>query len=532
MIDVLIIGSGISGLTAALNARENNTNVTVLSKTYPTHSQSVQAQGGINAVLYEDDDSVETHIDDTYKGSCFLANKENIKFMCKNAKETINWLDSIGVPFNRTSDKKIAQRKFGGTKKIRTCYSSDYTGLKILHTLYDKCIKEKIDFINEHMLLNLIVENDQCYGAIVLDIKNGEIKEYLSKTTILATGGYAGIYHNHTTNSYSNSGDGIVVAFNAGVKLSNMEFVQFHPTTLENSNVLISESARGEGGYLLDENMNRFINELKSRDEVSRAIYEKIQRNEKVYLDLRHLRIEKIKEFMPQERTLAINYANIKIEDELLPITPASHYSMGGIKTDINTRTNIKNLFACGECAEASVHGANRLGGNSLLEIVTFGKVAGINASNEAKDIQISNCSSNQLEKDKKEIDKIYKLENSINFYFQKEKIGNLLFKNLGLFRTESDMSILLSELIKIKENFFHMGIDDKSKIYNKNLVELLEFRNMIDIAILVCLSAISRKESRGSHFRLDYSIQNNEYEKSSFLIKNRNIEVKFEEAL
>ena len=521
MVDVLIIGSGISGLTAALNAKKNNTKVLVLSKTYPTHSQSVQAQGGINAVLYEDDDSVETHIEDTYKGSCELANKENIKLMCENAKETINWLDSIGVPFNRTCDNKIAQRKFGGTKKIRTCYSSDYTGLKILHTLYDRCIKEEIDFLNEHMLLNLIVENNQCYGAIVLDIKNGEIKEYLSKTTILATGGYAGIYHNHTTNSYSNSGDGIAVAFNAGVKLSNMEFVQFHPTTLENSNVLISESARGEGGYLLDQNMNRFIDELKSRDEVSRAIYEKIQRNEKVYLDLRHLGIDKIKEFMPQERSLAINYSNIKIEDEILPITPASHYSMGGIKTDINANTSIKNLFACGECAEASIHGANRLGGNSLLEIVTFGKVAGLNASNEAKELKDNAFSSNQVDKDKKVLDEIYKIENKINFYAEKERIGDLLFNNLGLFRTQSQMQIALNELKNIKENLEHMGIEDKSKIYNKNLIDLLEFRNMIEVSILVCLSAINRTESRGSHFRLDYPNQNIDFAKNSFIQKD-----------
>jgi succinate dehydrogenase / fumarate reductase flavoprotein subunit len=531
MIDVLIIGSGIAGLTAALNAKKNNSNVLVISKTYPTHSQSVQAQGGINAVLYENDDSVETHIEDTYKGSCKLANKDNIKFMCENAKDTIYWLDSIGVPFNRTSVNKIAQRKFGGTKKIRTCYSSDYTGLKILHTLYDKCINENIKFENEHMLLNLIIENNQCYGATFLDIKTGVVKEYKSKTVILATGGYAGIYNNHTTNSYSNSGDGIAVAFNAGAKLSNIEFVQFHPTTLENSNVLISESARGEGGYLLDKEMNRFIDELKSRDEVSRAIYEKIQRDEKVYLDLRHLGIDKIKESMPQERSLAINYSNIKIEDEILPITPASHYSMGGIKTDINAKTSIKNLFACGECAEASIHGANRLGGNSLLEIVTFGKVAGLNASNEAKEIKYNEFSSIQIDKDKKELDEIFEIENKINFYSEKERVGDLLFNNLGLFRTESQMQMALTELKKIKENLKYMGIDDKSKIYNKNLIDLLEFKNMIEVSIHVCICALNRKESRGSHFRLDYPNQDINYEKNSFVIKeNTKIKVDFED--
>ena len=523
MIDVLIIGSGIAGLTAAINASNNNSNVVVLSKTYPTHSQSVQAQGGINAVLYEDNDSVDIHIQDTYKASAKLSNKDNIKIMCENAKETIFWLDSIGVPFNRTIDNKISQRKFGGTRKIRTCYSSDYTGLKILHTLYDRCIKQNIEFKNEFLLLNLIIENDTCIGVTAFDIKEGIVKEFLSKTTILATGGYAGIYTNHTTNSYANTGDGIAVAYNSGVELSNLEFVQFHPTTLENSNILISESARGEGGYLLDKNENRFIDELKSRDEVSRAIYEKILKNEKVYLDLRHLGLKKIKELMPQERNLAYEYSNIKIEYELLPITPAAHYSMGGIKTDIDGKTNIKNLYACGECAQANIHGANRLGGNSLLEIVVFGKIAGINASNMAKEVS-PNCSgSQQLIKDKNLISKIYNYPNKIDFYEKKELLGQLLFKNLGLFRSDSEMQNLLNTLNDLLNNIENMGIGDKSIKYNKNLIEFIEFRNMLKVSLLVTISAISRVESRGSHFRLDYPKQNKNYEKNSLIINSKN---------
>ena len=523
MIDVLIIGSGIAGLTAAINASNNNSKVLVLSKTYPTHSQSVQAQGGINAVLYEDDDSIDTHIEDTYKASCKLSNKDNIKIMCQNAKETIYWLDSIGVPFNRTNENKISQRKFGGTNKIRTCYSSDYTGLKILHTLYDRCIKQNIEFKNEFLLLNLIIENDTCIGVTAFDIKEGIVKEFLSKTTILATGGYAGIYTNHTTNSYSNTGDGIAVAYNSGVELSNLEFVQFHPTTLENSNILISESARGEGGYLLDKNENRFIDELKSRDEVSRAIYEKILKNEKVYLDLRHLGLEKIKELMPQERNLAYEFSNIKIENELLPITPAAHYSMGGIKTDINGKTNIKNLYACGECAQANIHGANRLGGNSLLEIVVFGKIAGINASNSLKEVSLNGSNSEQLIKDKNLISKIYDYPNKIDFYEKKELLGQLLFKNLGLFRTDSEMQNLLNTLNDLSDNIEDMGIGDKSIKYNKNLVEFIEFINMLKVSLLITISAISRVESRGNHFRLDYPNQNEDYEKNSLIINSKN---------
>ena len=531
MIDVLIIGSGIAGLTAALNASKNGSKVLVVSKTYPTHSQSVQAQGGINAVLYEDDDSVDIHIYDTYNASFKLANKDNIKFMCENAKDTIYWLDSIGVPFNRNKDNQIAQRKFGGTKKIRTCYSSDYTGLKILHTLYDQCIKENIEFCNEHLVINLIIENHVCKGITALDIQTGEVKEFISKTTIIASGGYAGIYYNHTTNSYSNTADGINLAYKAGCELSNMEFVQFHPTTLENSNILISESARGEGAYLVDKDQVRFIDELKPRDEVSRAIYEKIKSGDKVYLDLRHLGLEKIKEFMPQERNIAYEFSNIKIEEELLPITPAAHYSMGGIKTDKETKTNISNLYACGECAQAYIHGANRLGGNSLLEIVTFGKVAGINASNKSKEIEdfkISN--SKQLTEDKKTIQDIYSQINTKNFYTYKKQIGDSLFENLGLFRDDYKMNKLLNELYEIKKLYSIMGIDDKAKEFNKNLVEFIEFENILDISIITTLCAINRKESRGGHYRTDYPKLDDKFDKCSLVIKsNDEIKIDFE---
>lgn len=529
MIDVLIIGSGIAALTAAIHAKKNNINVLVVSKTYPTHSQSVQAQGGINAVLYEEDDSIETHVDDTYKASCKLSNKDNIKLMCKNAKDAIYWLDSIGVPFNRTNEKKIAQRKFGGTKKIRTCYSSDYTGLKILHTLYDKSIYENIEFKNEHFLLDLIIDDNICSGAIFYDIVNGEIKEIYAKSTIIATGGYAGIYSNFTTNSYSNTGDGISVAFNCGVELSNMEFVQFHPTTLENSNILISESARGEGGYLVNQDKERFIDELKPRDEVARAIYEKIEKNEKVYLDLRHLGLDKINEVMPQERKLAFDYSNIKIENELLPITPAAHYTMGGIITDINCKTNIENLFAVGECAQASIHGANRLGGNSLLELVSLGKIAGINASNNPKNVTLIN--NDFVVRSKNFIDKIFNYNNKINFYTKKDQLGKELFFNLGLFRTEDKINELINILEDTKLNFANMGIVDKSKYYNKNLIDFLEFMNSINVSLIVAKCALLRKESRGSHYRLDYPFESEEYSKNS-IIKNYNgdLVIKFED--
>ena len=532
MLDVLIIGSGGAGLSAALEARKISSNILVVSKTYPTHSQTVQAQGGINAVLYEDEDSTQIHSEDTYKASCKVSDLNNIKFLCENAKETITWLNNLGVPFTRDKDNKISQRKFGGTKKIRTCYSSDYTGLKIVHTLYDQCIKEDINFMHEHQLINLIIEESQCIGITTLDIINGEIKELYAKTIIIATGGYAGLYTNNTTNSYSNTGDGIAAALRAGAKLSNMEFIQFHPTALENTNILISESARGEGGYLLDKDKKRFIDELKPRDEVARAIYTKILKNEKVYLDLRHLGKEKIIELMPQERRLAYEFSNIRLEDELLPINPAAHYSMGGIKVDLNGETSIKNLYAVGESAQANIHGANRLGGNSLLEIVTLGRVIGKNASIKSKDIDINDISiNNQLNQDKTYIKSLLQYPNEINFYTKKNTLGSDLYKYLGLFREAKGMKKLHNEILKIKDSITSMGTSDKSKHYNKNLSEFIEFINIVELAEVLVLSSLHREESRGSHYRIDFKNEDTLLQKNSITyIKDSSLVIEFED--
>lgn len=516
--DVIVIGSGAAGLSVALNAKYKNLSVLVLSKSYPTHSQSVQAQGGINAVLYEDNDSVENHINDTYKASYNLANKENIKTLCENAKESINWLDKIGVPFSR-NDGKISQRKFGGTKSIRTCYSSDYTGLKIMQTLLDQAIKENIDFRHEHQLLNLIIEDNQCIGITALDIINGEVIEIFAQNIVMATGGYAGIYHNHTTNSFSSTGDGIVVALNNGAIISNMEFVQFHPTTLKDSNILISESARAEGAYLLDKNKNRFIDELESRDKVSKAIYLRNKNLEEVYLDFRHLDKEIIDEKIPQESNLAKEFANIDIKNELLPINVSAHYTMGGILIDSFGQTNIKNLFACGEVAQSNIHGANRLGGNSLLEVIGYGKIVAQKLQKTSIDFTKYQNSS-QLKNDIKDINRIFELPNKINFYEEKSKLGDTLFDNLGVIKDKNSILKTLDILKSIEKNINQMGIKDKSKIYNKNLVDFIEFKNSLIIAKMICNSALNREESRGSHIREDFPNIDDKYEKNSYIKK------------
>lgn len=524
--DVLIIGSGGAGLSAAIEAKKNAQKVVVISKTSPTSSQTSQAQGGINAVLGNKNDSIEEHINDTVKSAHLLGDDKAIRFMCENAENTITWLDTLGVPFSRDENNSIAQRNFGGASKPRTCYSSDYTGLKMLHTLYDTCIKEKISFLNEYLVLSFIKdEGENCIkGIIVLDITTGTIQNIFAKTVIVASGGYAGLYNNFTTNSTATTGEMLTLALNIGCELENMEFIQFHPTSLRENKILISESARGEGGYLVDQDGKRFIDELKPRDEVSRAIYEKIIQGDKVYLDLRHLGFEKIQENMPQEYTIVYEFTGRKFDKDLIEITPSAHYTMGGIKVDIAAQTNIKNLYACGECASNRVHGANRLGGNSLLEIIVFGRIAGKNASLSTQSITSFDTSKYQqnLTTQKSKIQSIYTLPNTINFQQIKLKMGEELFLNVGLFRDENKLENMLEQLKLWQEQLSKMGIEDKSKVYNTDLKEFLEFQNMLALAFIIVLSALERKESRGAHYRSDYASQSKNFQCCT-VVKNTN---------
>lgn len=521
MIDVLVVGSGAAGLTCALNVKNSGKSIKILSKTYPTHSQTTQAQGGMNAVIDEEIDTIDHHIEDTLKSSHEIGELDSIRRLCTQAKQCVEWLDNIGVPFSRDEQGGIAQRKLGGAKYARACYSSDYTGLKILHTLYDNCLKEDIEFLNEHMMLNIIVENKKAIGVTALNIVTGEVIEILAKSIVLATGGYAGIYNNFTTNSYASTGDGIAAALRAGAKLKNMEFVQFHPTALKDSNILISESARGEGGYLVDSNGERFVDELKPRDEVARAIYEKMQSGEDVFLDVRHLGLEKIQELMPQERELAMQFCGVKMEEELIPINPAAHYSMGGIQTDKDCGTNLRSLYACGECADNGVHGANRLGGNSLLELIVFGKAAAKSAIANADMINdIYKPNTKQFLNDTNFIKAVYHFTNQIDFYEKKEFMGKIFYKNIGLFRTDLNIKAVLSQIRQWQKEFTFMGIGDKSKEYNRNLADFIEFGNMLELSEVIAVSAISRCESRGAHFRLDHPFEVESYRKNTIAWK------------
>lgn len=510
---VLIIGAGGAGLTAALWARDAGCDVVVVTKEYPTRSQTCMAQGGINA-SFGDNDTVESHIQNTLKSAHGLADEDAVELLCKNALDAIEWLDEIGVCFSRTEDAKIAQRKLGGASAARACYAQDYTGLKILHTLYDRCLASEIELLNERYLLELIVEDAVVKGALFLNIKTGEVEVIKASAVVLATGGYAGLYGKHSTNSKASTGDGIAVALRAGARVSDMEFVQFHPTALKNSSVLISESARGAGGHLLNSKGERFVDELLPRDEVARAINNEMQKGEDIYLDIRHLGEKFIDENLPQERKLAKLYENIDPLDSIIPIKPAAHYTMGGIEVDANSSTNIAGLFAVGECANHRVHGANRLGGNSLLELVVFGKEVGISSSSYAKNNPSSEIKEMPKPKD-------VKVGYEVNFYEIKDELEDIFYKNVAISKDATSLKEALKKVDGFIEQLPAMGIDDNSQIYNTNKIEFLEFENMLYLSKKVIESALHREESRGAHFRSDFPDEKGAYKKHTILDKN-----------
>ena len=523
MIDILIIGAGGAGLSSALYAKERDLSIKVVSKTLPTQSQSVMAQGGINAALGNvESDSIESHIEDTLKASHSLASSDMVSKLCKGGIDTIKYLESIGVPFSRIEGasepiKSIAQRRLGGASSKRACYAQDYTGLKIIHTLYDQAIKRDIDIEDNLILLELLKSGNRVLGGVFYDISTATIKTIRAKATILATGGFGGVYHSYTTNMFSSSGDGLVAILRAGGRLRNIEFVQFHPTALKGSSVLISESARGEGGYLIDEDGNRFVDELLPRDEVARAIFRKIDEGKSVYLDIRHFGIEKIKHLMPQELHLCQLFAGVDPSKEPIPISPAVHYTMGGIAVDSNLQVEgLEGCYAVGECSESGVHGANRLGGNSLLEITTLPRYAidsiveslsDIDKTEEPYDISLPPISKNE------------------SIYDIRRELGDMLFKKVGIIRDEEGLDSALEELKSLKERFKSAGVSDISA-HSLEVVEYFELKSALEIAEALILSARLRQESRGSHFRADYPKENPNLAKASLCYIDDNAQI------
>jgi len=532
MIDILIIGSGGAGLSSALSAKKAGAKVLVVGKRRPTASQTVMAQGGINAPLGNiTPDTIQSHIDDTIKSAHGLCDIDMVTKICSDAPNTIEWLDSLGVPFDRTDNNRVAQRQLGGASSKRACYAQDYTGLKILHTLYDSCLKENIEIRDELFLLNLIVEDSVTKGGIFLDISTGEVIEIVAKSVIIATGGYASIYKNYTTNADDSTGDGIASVLRAGGRVSDMEFIQFHPTALRHSSILISESARGEGGYLINSKGDRFIDELLPRDVVARAIASEISQGEDVFLDIRHFGEAKLLKLMPQEVNLARLHEGVDPVSELIPIKPVAHYTMGGIDVDNNLRVNgLKNCYAVGECSNAKIHGANRLGGNSLLEIVSLGRFVGEIASQNLPQ-EISKVTDTQLQKDKEFVDSLfeeYPFEQ--NFYQLANNLGEKFYKYAGIVRDNNQLNNLLNKIRVIKADIDNMGIADKTKEYNSNLVDFLQFLNILDIGEIVVESAIIRDESRGAHYKEAYPKEEPTYlSHSIFWLEDGAIENRFQ---
>ena len=502
--DVIVVGSGIAGLMSALHAKRAGLSVAVLTKTTPFRSSSAVASGGINAV-FSAEDSIQSHIEDTLAGGDGLGNVVSVSQMCAEAPSVIEELLEMGVEFAFNEDGTPKQRPFGGASKIRTCYSADKTGAAITQKLFAACREEGVEIFANHMLLSIAKYKEQLSGVVVLKRSNSHVIAMACKSLILAGGGYAGIYRGHTTNALESSGDLLAIAHRAGLVLSNLEFMQFHPTTLSHGGTLISEAARGEGGYIVDENGERFVDELSTRDKLSRAILLHQKAGHKVYLDLRHLGAETIDAKLPSTKKSALSGAGVDITTELLEIAPAAHYSIGGIWTREDTSTSMPNIFACGECAANGVHGANRLGGNSLLEAAYFGKVAGQEAARNAKKREFAPIDYAYVEKEMRKVELIIGGESLFNINSMRKNLGEELFRDAGVFRSEESLSNALEYIHYLMQKQYGLHCVSKEYANNVELSAILEFKNALLVAEMAVMCALKRKESRGVHYREDH---------------------------
>ena len=511
--DVLIVGAGLAGMRAAL-AAPPMLDVAILSKVHPVRSHSVAAQGGINAALGEND-SWEAHAFDTTKGGLYLGDQDAIEAMCREAPGDILELERMGVIFSRDERGRIAQRPFGGAGFPRTCYAADRTGHAILHAMYEQILKRHIEVYEEWYVTSLIVEDGICRGVVAWDVLHGGLHAIGAKAVVLATGGSGRVFLT-STNAVINTGDGMALAYRIGAALEDMEFVQFHPTTLKNTGILITEGARGEGGYLLNTLGERFMKdyapeqmELATRSTVSLAIGKEILEGRGVdgcvLLDLRHLGRQRIMERLPQIRELAIEFAGVDPIESPIPVRPGAHYQMGGVRTDQWGETEVPGLYAAGECACVSVHGANRLGGNSLLETIVFGRRAGQRASDYVRRIAPRAVSAVTLESEQARIATLMSNRGPERAWQIREELGKTLSQNLGIFRTKESMMHALHHIQALKERAARVVLQDHGKIFNSDLIHALELDSLLDIAESIAAGGMAREESRGAHYRSDF---------------------------
>ena len=526
--DILIVGGGLTGLRAAVGLCDRF-NVGLISKVYPTRSHSIAAQGGINAPLTNNpdsrDDSWEKHTFDTVKGSDYLADQDAAEIMCREAAPIVYEMEHWGCPFSRFPDGTIAQRPFGGAGYPRTCYSADITGHVLLNTLYERAVAKGVKIYPEWFVTALSIEEGRCHGVIVLDIRTGELIPVGAGTTFFGTGGYGRVFQ-HSTNALINNGSGIGMAYTAGAPLKDMEFVQFHPTCLIGTSILMTEGCRGEGGYLVNNKGERFMQryapkamELAPRDIVSRCIQTEINEGRGfehplgtyIQLDLRHLGEKKILERLPGIRNISIDFIGIDPILDPIPIRPAQHYSMGGIDVNSGCASEVAGFYAGGECSCVSVHGANRLGGNSLLETIVFGKL-GSQAIAEDPEVSKRRPDEKALLKTKDAVEaKLRKLASPGRERpaLLQAELSAVMSEKVGVFRTREELEQALKKVTEFKQRYRDAGVSSPARHMNYELVGAVELEYMLEVAHTIVLGALLREESRGSHFRLDFNTRN-----------------------
>jgi succinate dehydrogenase / fumarate reductase flavoprotein subunit len=512
--DVIVVGGGLAGMRAAVEAARAGLNVAIVSKVHPVRSHSVAAQGGINAALKETD-SWQNHMSDTVKGSDYLGDQDAIEILCREGPEDIMEFERMGAIFSRDEAGRIAQRPFGGAEYPRTCYLADRTGHALIHVIYEQLLKHGVALYEEWHVVDLVVRDGKALGIIAIEIPTGKFHRLRSKATVLATGGYGRVYRS-TTNALSSTGDGMSLALRAGAPLMDMEFVQFHPTTLKRTGILITEGARGEGAYFVNSEGERFMEryapakkDLASRDVVCRAEQTEIDEGRGVdgcvLLEMRHLGPEKINERLPQIRELSIDFEGVDPVETPIPVKPGVHYSMGGVMTDVHGRTPIEGLYAAGECACVSVHGANRLGGNSLLETIVFGRRAGKAAAEFSAGAELGAFPDDALGNAANSVAQMLKREDGESPHALLKELRSAMEEHCAIFRTEEGLREGLKRFESIRQRYKGVVLADKADPFNTELLTVLELGHIIDLAGAILMGALERKESRGSHFRTDH---------------------------
>ena len=568
--DVIVVGGGGAGLMAGLYASKT-AKTAVISKMYPTRSHTGAAQGGIAAALGNSEgDKPEWHMYDTVKGSDYLGDQDAIEFMTSEAPQAVIELENMGLPFDRTPDGRISQRPFGGHTNNETgkpvrraAHAADRTGHMILQTLYQQCLKNKVNFFDEYQVLDFIMVNGKAAGVVAVELSTGELHTIHAKAVIFATGGHGRIFE-VTSNAYAYTGDGAAILLRRGIPLEDMEFFQFHPTGIYKLGILITEGVRGEGGVLINGKGERFmpkyaptIKDLASRDVVSRAIYTEIKEGRGVdgknyvYLDIRpeivnkfaaedgrtnpdgskfNLTAEQVLKKLPDIIDFCRVYLGVDPVTQMMPIQPTAHYTMGGIPTNKygevvidDKNTVMPGLYAAGECACVSVHGGNRLGCNSLLDIIVFGKYAGLRAAEYAQTAEFEKLSENVESASRSDFEALHKGSGKENVYDLSNEMKQVMFADVGIYRNEKDMQTALEKVRELKVRFKDVAVGDTGKIFNTELLNAWEFGNLLDIAEVVAVSAFNRKESRGGHSREDFPDRDDKNWLKHTLVWNRN---------